>query len=359
MHSQSIDERAFYRGVLALLVLTAFMAMAASVLHYLEPQPELMDLVIPPAVALANIVLTICLVTRPQNILQVVYSAFVVGVAALSLPAWYYSLRAAQAPEVLLINIFPPISSFLLIFIVLVMVMLPPRRAFPIMIAAWLLNAVPILSYLLTHREELWTARGQEMFMSYGLVILLLLVLVPFQQRVRLQLERLQNDNSHMHHLAERDALTRQYNRWGGQQLLDEFMCSETSGSIIMLDIDHFKSINDTHGHLIGDRVLQEFAARVSGALRSDGYLIRWGGEEFLVLILGITERDALKVAERLRTAINSDLFHPVGRLTVSGGATSRRHNDTIESLIARADKALYAAKANGRDQVIHDFNAV
>lgn len=355
MHNQAIDERTFYRGVLALLALlalTGFMGMAASVLHYLEPKPELMDLVIPPLVALANIALAMWLIRRPKNILYVVYSAFGVGIAALSLPAWYYSLRAAQAPDILLINIFPPISAFLLILIVLVMVMLPPRRAFPIMIAAWLLNAIPILSYLLTHKEELWTPRGQEMFMSYGLAILLLLVLLPFQHRARLQLERLRNDNSYMHNVAERDALTQQYNRWGGQKLLDDFIRSEVAGSIIMLDIDHFKSINDTHGHLIGDKVLQHFAARVSSALRSDGYLIRWGGEEFLVLIRGIAERNAVLVAERLRTAINSEFFPPVGKVTASAGATSRKDGDTLESLLSRADKALYQAKLNGRDQI-------
>ncbi|HCS65620.1 MAG TPA: hypothetical protein DIW64_17010 [Cellvibrio sp.] len=355
MQNQSIDERAFYRGVLALLALTAFIGIAASVLHYLEPEPELMDLVIPPSVALANLALAIWLRRRPKNILRVVYCAFGVAIAALSLPAWYYSLHAAQAPDILLIDIFPPISSFLIILIVLVMVMLPPRRAFPIMIAAWVLNAVPILSYLLTHKEELWAPRGQEMFMSYGLAILLLLVLLPFQHRARLQLERLQNDNSHMHNLAERDALTGQYNRWGGQQLLDDFMRSETHGSIIMLDIDYFKLINDTHGHLIGDSVLHEFAARVSGALRSDGHLIRWGGEEFLVLVIGIAERDAFRVANRLRHAINGGFFHPVGKLTASGGATSRRDDDTLESLIARADKALYEAKLKGRDQIVCD----
>jgi diguanylate cyclase (GGDEF)-like protein len=355
MQNQLIDERAFHRGVLVLLALTGFMGMAASVLHYLEPNPELMDLVIPPLVALANLALAIWLICQPKNILRVVYSAFGVAIAALSLPAWHYSLRAHQDPDILLIDIFPPISAFLIILIVLIMVMLPPRRAFPIMIFAWLLNAVPILSYLLTHKEELWAPRGQEMFMSYGLAILLLLVLLPLQHRARLQLERLQNDNSHMHNLAERDALTQQYNRWGGQRLLDDFMRSKTAGSIIMLDIDHFKLINDNHGHLIGDQVLQQFAARVSSALRSDGHLIRWGGEEFLVLILGIAERDAFTVAERLRTAINSDFFHPVGRLTASGGATSRKDNDTLESLIARADKALYEAKLKGRDQVVCD----
>lgn len=355
MKNQPIDERTFYRGVLVLLALTGFMGVAASLLHYLEPEPELMDLVIPPLVAVANIALAIWLIRWPKSILRVVYSAFAVGIAALSLPAWHYSLRAHQAPDILLIEIFPPISSFLIIFIVLVMVMLPPRRAFPIMIAAWLLNAVPILSYLLTHKEELWTPRGQEMFMSYGLAILLLLVLLPFQHRARLQLERLQNDNSHMHNLAERDALTQQYNRWGGQQLLDDFMRSGTNGGIIMFDIDHFKLINDTHGHLVGDSVLQEFAVRVNGALRSDGHLVRWGGDEFLVLILGIAERETFTVAERLHTAINNDWFHPVDKLTASGGATSRRANDTLESLIARADKSLYEAKLKGRDQIVCD----
>lgn len=355
MQSQPIDERAFYRGVLILLALTGFMGVATSVLHHLEPAPELMDLVIPPLVAIANLTLAVWLIYRPKRLLYVVYSAFAVGIAALSIPAWYYSLRAKQSPEILLIDIFPPISPFLFILIVLVMVMLPPRRAFPIMIAAWTLSALPILTYLLAHKEELWAPRGQEMFMSYGLSILLLLVLLPFQRRARLQIERLQNDNSQMHKLAERDELTRQYNRWGGQRLLDEFMRSGTAGSIIMFDIDHFKPINDTHGHQIGDRVLQQFAMRLSGALRSDGYLIRWGGEEFLVVIRGIAKQDVLAVAERLRKAINGDLFPPVGKLSASGGATSRREDDTLESLIARADKALYQAKVNGRDRIVCD----
>jgi diguanylate cyclase (GGDEF)-like protein len=355
MQNQPMDERAFYRGALVLLSLTGSMGLAASILHYLEPKPELMDLIIPPAVAVANIALAVLLVCRPGYLLHIVYSAFVVAIAALSLPAWHYSLRANQSPDILLIDIFPPISSFFIILIVLVMVILPPRRAFLIMILAWVLSALPILGYLLTHQEELWAPRGQEMFMSYGLAIFLLLVLLPFQRRARLQIERLQNDNSHMHNLAERDELTRQYNRWGGQRLLDDFMRSRDTGSVIIFDIDHFKPINDTHGHLVGDSVLQQFATRMSRALRSDGYLIRWGGEEFLVVIRGIAEQDVLTVAERLRNAINRELFPPVGKLTASGGATSRRESDTLESLIARADKALYQAKLNGRDQVVCD----
>src|SRR5690606_24620384 len=108
MQDQPIDERAFYRGALVLLALTGFMGLAASGLHCLEPEPELMDLVIPPLVAVANLALAIWLVRRPKRLLHVVYSAFVVGIAALSLPAWYYSLRANQSADILLVNIFPP-----------------------------------------------------------------------------------------------------------------------------------------------------------------------------------------------------------------------------------------------------------
>lgn len=352
MYNQSKDERTFYRGVLAMLVLTGFTATAGAVLHYVEPNPELMDLIIPPLVAIANLLMVFWLLQRPQHVLNVVYSAFGVAIFALSLPAWYFTWQATHSANVLLTHVFPPISSFFVILIVVLMVLLPPRRAFAFILIVWSLNAIPILGYLLTHKEELWTPRGREMFMSYGLAIFLLLILLPFQRRARMQLQRLQHANFQMHNLAERDALTQQYNRWGGQRLLDEFMRSRTVGSVIMLDIDHFKPINDTHGHVVGDKVLQQFSERLSSALRSDGHLIRWGGEEFLVLILGITEQDAVKVAERLRAAISNDEFPVVGKLTVSGGVTSRRENDSLESLITRADKCLYEAKLNGRNQI-------
>lgn len=355
MYNQSTDERTFYRGVLAMLVLTGLTSAAGTVLHYAEPNPQLMDLIIPPLVALSNLAMMFWLLLRPQHVVRVVYSAFGVAILALSLPAWYFTWQATHSDKVWLTNVFPPISSFFIILNVLLMVLLPPRRAFVFIILVWGLNALPILGYLFTHKDELWTPRGREMFMSYGLAIFLLLILLPFQRRARLQLERLQHANFHMHNLAERDALTQQYNRLGGQRLLDEFMRSHTRGSVIMLDIDHFKPINDTHGHLVGDKVLQQFSERLSRALRSDGHLIRWGGEEFLVLILGITEQDAVKVAERLRAAISNEEFPVVGKLTVSGGVTSRRENDSLESLITRADKCLYEAKLNGRNQIASD----
>jgi diguanylate cyclase (GGDEF)-like protein len=126
--------------------------------------------------------------------------------------------------------------------------------------------------------------------------------------------------------------------------------------TIGLIDIDHFKKINDRCGHAVGDAVLREFACVGRSALRENDTLGRWGGEEFLVVLPGITLDVALGVAERLRAAA-LDMDVPglaMGmRVTVSSGlATIDGDFATLEEVIAQADAALYEAKNNGRDLV-------
>lgn len=121
--------------------------------------------------------------------------------------------------------------------------------------------------------------------------------------------------------------------------------------SLLMMDLDHFKAINDTHGHLTGDRVLVDFAARVMPLIRRPDSLGRFGGEEFVALLPGTSLDGALVVAERIRAEIADTTGEP--SCTVSIGVTTRRSGDSsVNPLLARADDALYQAKAAGRNCV-------
>lgn len=151
---------------------------------------------------------------------------------------------------------------------------------------------------------------------------------------------------------ATTDALTGAYNRHHLRQRLEQlFSQPDTSVHLLMVDADHFKSINDTLGHLVGDRVLIEIANRLQIALRPDDLLARYGGEEFCVVLPGIEDESALAIGERLRNAIQNQVIE--GRpVTVSIGLSRRSDRDSISSLMERADLALYKAKEGGRNRV-------
>lgn len=160
--------------------------------------------------------------------------------------------------------------------------------------------------------------------------------------------------------MAVTDSLTGLHNRRKGLFELDRMLSqSEGSVAVMLLDLDHFKRVNDMHGHSIGDRVLSMVARRLRATLRGGDLLARIGGEEFLVALADCDRLTALDCAERLRTAIGAQCF-PVGgghgplAITMSVGIalSVAGHAETAHSLIDRADAALYDAKALGRDQV-------
>jgi len=124
------------------------------------------------------------------------------------------------------------------------------------------------------------------------------------------------------------------------------------SMALLMLDIDHFKAINDTHGHQMGDRVLVDFVSRLTPLLRRLDQLGRFGGEEFVVLLPETTQEQALLVAERIR-AVVAQPAQGLPPITVSIGVTTNRpDDDKVDVLLARADGALYKAKAEGRNRI-------
>lgn len=122
--------------------------------------------------------------------------------------------------------------------------------------------------------------------------------------------------------------------------------------SLIMMDIDHFKEINDTYGHIAGDNVLREFASKVSKSIRKNDLFTRWGGEEFMILVTNVIRSGTVIFAEKLRLEIEAFDFSPVRRITCSFGVTEFEKNDTIDSFIKKVDIALYRAKSAGRNRV-------
>jgi diguanylate cyclase (GGDEF)-like protein len=123
---------------------------------------------------------------------------------------------------------------------------------------------------------------------------------------------------------------------------------------LLMLDIDHFKQVNDVHGHAVGDMVLIEVAAACVAQIRESDSVFRWGGEEFVVLLPRTDEASAVVVAEKLRTAVGALAVEPLGRpITLSIGVAAGDGHARPEDIVAKADGALYRAKQAGRDRVM------
>lgn len=155
---------------------------------------------------------------------------------------------------------------------------------------------------------------------------------------------------------ATTDPLTGLYNR----AKFDESLANEAARTqryksplaLIMYDVDHFKQVNDVHGHQVGDDVLVRLSEIVFECIRTTDLLARWGGEEFVILAPGLDGPTAYQTAEKLRAVIEEAAFSTVGKITCSFGVAEFSEKDSAETLVARADNALYRAKMRGRNRV-------
>ena len=166
---------------------------------------------------------------------------------------------------------------------------------------------------------------------------------------------QLRVEQDKLRRLATIDELTGVLNRRGMEQSLEDFEEAAQGMTLVMLDIDHFKRVNDRHGHDGGDEVLRRVAAVVAGNLRASDVFGRWGGEEFLIACQGTRVRDAARLAEKLRERLqHCEINLPTGRISVTasfGVALAPPGGSAVEAL-KRADMALYRAKELGRNRV-------
>lgn len=169
---------------------------------------------------------------------------------------------------------------------------------------------------------------------------------------------RNENQRERLEHLATVDPLTGVKNR----RSMDEELAVATnlsarngiSHGLVLLDIDHFKKVNDEYGHSVGDEVLKELVALVQQNIRRSDQIFRFGGEEFVLLMSGVDEAGLRAVMHNLQEIIRRFLKHPGGSVTASFGVAVLESGESAEDWFSRADAALYEAKESGRDRVVY-----
>ena len=228
---------------------------------------------------------------------------------------------------------------------------------------------LPILNdavNIFEHESSLKTKHllARELFILVGTLLTLLLesvfIVLPAIKQASLHEEEL-NDlvkerTLELEKLSVTDKLTNLFNR----RKIDETLAVEieraqrnnSSFSLILLDIDKFKNVNDTYGHKVGDYVLQEIARLLTLNVRKIDLLGRWGGEEFLIVDSESHDEKVIEFAEKIRKVIETNKFENIGQITCSFGVAHYREGDTEASILIRTDKALYNAKDSGRNCV-------
>jgi diguanylate cyclase (GGDEF)-like protein len=196
-------------------------------------------------------------------------------------------------------------------------------------------------------REREQARRYTVLAVSASIVVVLLIIILGMGIYHRRKLTRMANTD------PLTGLLNRRFINEHENALIAEYTRSGASLAVALVDIDHFKAINDTYGHGAGDEVLVAFASVLRGALRKDDVIARWGGEEFIVLFPRVTQAEAIEALERARDALATEIQTSAGdvRIRFSAGVAPFVGTDDLDTLVQRADEALYRAKEYGRDR--------
>jgi diguanylate cyclase (GGDEF)-like protein len=285
---------------------------------------------------------------RPLRVAeQVVFSCNVVAVLA-------QSLVTALTPGAAILDLSSGTYWMLVALSILAFLMFGTRRAGVMTAMNYVLCVAFPWAALLSRGEGSLSANTNllRVQLTCGAILVLLFGLAWY--RARFLQER--SERLTLYHLAHTDPLTGLPNRRALYPAVDELLAAtaqETAGSVILLDLDHFKRINDTHGHNVGDDVLMYTAVLLRSALRDGDVVGRWGGEEFLITLPDTDTEGATKVAERLRRLLQNTPQPPAGQVTASLGVATCEPGDDLRVLTARADAAMYEAKQQGRNRVV------
>lgn len=211
------------------------------------------------------------------------------------------------------------------------------ERWYQVIVAVWLIAAL----FFLAHRT--WRLKRE-------------LLLRQARERELMQVNHLLDSRSRaLEEKTKTDPLTGAFNRQGIEEAIALGLVERRQGkplSLIMMDVDHFKPVNDHYGHAVGDQVLTGLSALVKHNIRATDLFARWGGEEFVLVCRDTELREAAGLAEKLRALLANEEFEHVGRITASFGVATLRQGETLDEIFNRVDQALYKAKEFGRNRV-------
>jgi diguanylate cyclase (GGDEF)-like protein len=283
---------------------------------------------------------------------------------ALTLQQMVFAIVAMAAAYI--IN--PPLRGMLLMLVALILVFaaftLSPGASRALGWFAVALLGLVMLA-MATHAPQVYDPTIERIHFVFAAVVLPVISMLAgdlsaMRTRLKLQKAELQEALARIHKLATRDDLTGLINRRHMEELaaMEQRRAQRSGGlpCLCLVDIDHFKRVNDLHGHAAGDEVLRLFARHAAASMRETDVLARWGGEEFLVMLPDTRPDEARVGFERLKRVLSRDdawgaQVHM--RVSFSAGLTAWRSGEPLRDALARADRALYEAKASGRDRLI------
>lgn len=235
-------------------------------------------------------------------------------------------------------------------------VMLPLRAALVFASTTFFLGFLPIAGAFIAGPPARWGEDFAELAVHLALAQVSIFLTMSAIAALRSDHQLAQQRAEQMAALASTDLLTSLPNRRQLTQALSSQLAmaarSAQPVSVMLIDVDHFKRINDNHGHAVGDQTLVALGTLLGRDCRGSDHVGRWGGEEFLVVLPVTPLAQASELAERLRSKVNASHFDHVGQASVSIGVAQSEVGDTLDALLQRADKALYCAKERGRNRV-------
>ena len=275
-------------------------------------------------------------------------------------PLWLVALYGIDQDIYALVGLLS-IKVYLTVYYALTFLILPPPKALRFTL---LVLAVFVASSLPSVATASLTSINLLIPLTMTLAHVMLIFALNAFARLEPELRRTRHNAEQLERLAYHDFLTGIANRRQVEVLAQIALASaqrrRESFSVLMLDIDRFKQVNDTYGHYVGDVILRELAARLRGELRESDIFGRWGGEEFIVITPVSATEEGRALGERLRLSLRARPLAKRHKVTVSCGVASYRPGDSLDTLISRADAALYRAKEGGRDRVaVSEFDRV
>ncbi len=246
------------------------------------------------------------------------------------------------------------IQSLAVVVLILIYFSLDSHWLHTVAISTFLSAGFLVISY---YQWEEIPLSGFAAVMVYFLIALVISSISAYRINIYARMQFI--NRLELKELSEKDALTEIYNRSKFDaelnRRLDQATRYEHGFAVIMLDIDNLKTINDLHGHIAGDRALQEFALIVQKELRSSDIFARWGGDEFIILLPYANLGQAVLMAERIRDTVQMHKSDQVGPLSCSFGVGVFEEGDSQTTVVQRADSRLYKAKQQGKNRIVSE----